>query len=42
MNVMFPIAVLTGIVNADDNPDCVMNGDVIVSCTQYDQEEAAT
>ena len=22
MNVMFPIAVLTGIVDADDNPDC--------------------
>lgn len=37
-NVMFPIAVLTGAVSADDNPDCVMDGDVIVSCTQYEQE----
>jgi len=40
MNVMFPISVLTGIVDAEDNPDCVMRGDVIVSCTQYEQEGA--
>jgi succinate dehydrogenase / fumarate reductase cytochrome b subunit len=41
INVMFPVAVLTGIVSADDNPDCVTSGDVIVSCTEYEQEEAA-
>ena len=34
MNLSFPIAVMTGIVDADDNPDCVMRGDVIVSCTE--------
>ena len=39
MNVMFPIAVLTGIVDADDNPDCSTRGDVIVSCTEYEEEE---
>ncbi|MGQ0833014.1 MAG: succinate dehydrogenase cytochrome b subunit [Microthrixaceae bacterium] len=37
MNIMFPISVLTGLVSADDNPDCVKNGDVIVSCTSYEE-----
>jgi succinate dehydrogenase / fumarate reductase cytochrome b subunit len=37
MNVMFPIAVMTGMVSADDNPDCIKSGDVIVSCTQYEE-----
>jgi succinate dehydrogenase / fumarate reductase cytochrome b subunit len=37
MNLSFPIAVMTGIVNADDNDDCVMRGDVIVSCTDYEE-----
>ncbi|MET1050776.1 MAG: succinate dehydrogenase cytochrome b subunit [Acidimicrobiales bacterium] len=40
LNVMFPIAVLTGLVDADDNPDCVKSGDVIVSCTEYEEVEA--
>jgi hypothetical protein len=40
MNLSFPIAVMTGIVEADDNPDCVVDGDVIVTCTDY--EEAHT
>ena len=40
MNIMFPISVLLGFVDAEDNPDCRMNGDVIVSCTEY--EEAHT
>jgi succinate dehydrogenase / fumarate reductase cytochrome b subunit len=40
MNLSFPIAVMTGVVSADDNPDCVKRGDVIVSCTQYQNEEA--
>jgi succinate dehydrogenase / fumarate reductase cytochrome b subunit len=39
-NVMFPVSVLTGIVEADDNPDCVVDGDVIVSCSGH--EEAHT
>jgi hypothetical protein len=39
MNIMFPISVLTGIVDADDDPDCVTRGDVIVSCQA--PEEAA-
>ena len=38
MNVMFPISVLTGIVDAEDNPDCTMRGDVIVSCTNYEDD----
>ncbi|MGE3620541.1 MAG: succinate dehydrogenase cytochrome b subunit [Acidimicrobiia bacterium] len=37
MNVSFPLAVLTGIVDADDPTECVKDGDVIVSCT-VDQE----
>ncbi len=37
VNIMFPIAVLTGMVSADDNPDCVKSGDVIVSCTEYEE-----
>ncbi|MEQ1786331.1 MAG: succinate dehydrogenase cytochrome b subunit, partial [Acidimicrobiales bacterium] len=40
-NISFPIAVLTGIVSADDNPDCVQRGDVIVRCTEYEPEEVA-
>jgi succinate dehydrogenase / fumarate reductase, cytochrome b subunit len=41
MNVMFPISVMTGQVSADDNPDCVKQGDVIVSCTEYEQHQEA-
>jgi succinate dehydrogenase / fumarate reductase cytochrome b subunit len=37
MNIMFPISVLTGVIDADDNPDCRTRGDVIVSCTEYEQ-----
>ncbi|MEX2292374.1 MAG: succinate dehydrogenase cytochrome b subunit [Acidimicrobiales bacterium] len=37
MNIMFPIAVLTGMVSADANPDCVKSGDVIVTCTNYEE-----
>lgn len=39
MNVMFPISVMIGAVEAEDNPDCRMNGDVIVSCTEYEEAE---
>lgn len=39
MNLSFPIAVMTGVVSADDNPDCTMRGDVIVSCTQYEEAQ---
>ena len=42
MNVVFPISVMTGLVSADDNPDCITQGDVVVSCTEYEHEEAAT
>jgi succinate dehydrogenase / fumarate reductase cytochrome b subunit len=34
-NLSFPIAVLTGAVSADDNPDCRVSGDVIESCELY-------
>jgi succinate dehydrogenase / fumarate reductase, cytochrome b subunit len=37
MNIMFPLSVLTGVVDADDNPDCIVDGDVIVSCTEYEE-----
>ena len=40
MNLSFPLAVMTGIVSADDNPDCVKRGDVIVDCTEHQGEEA--
>ena len=40
INISFPIAVLTGVVSADDNPDCRTRGDVIIDCTQYEGEEA--
>jgi succinate dehydrogenase / fumarate reductase cytochrome b subunit len=39
MNVMFPISVLTGFVEADDNPDCRTRGDVIIGCTEYEHQE---
>ena len=43
MNVMFPISVMTGIVDPDDEPACRTNGDVIISCTgdEAQEEEAA-
>jgi succinate dehydrogenase / fumarate reductase cytochrome b subunit len=34
-----PIAVMTGVVSADDNPDCRQRGDVIESCELYEDEE---
>lgn len=37
VNIMFPISVMTGAVTADDNPDCLKRGDVIVSCTEYEE-----
>jgi len=40
MNIMFPISVLTGVVEADDNPDCRTDGDVIIGCTEYEAEAA--
>ena len=43
MNIMFPISVMTGIVDADDDPDCRTNGDVIISCegAEAEGQEAA-
>ena len=40
INLSFPLAVMTGIVSADDNLDCVKRGDVIVDCTEYQGEQA--
>ncbi len=34
-NLSFPIAVLTGVVSADDNPDCVVTDGTIETCEQY-------
>ncbi len=42
VNLSFPIAVAIGVVEADDNPDCRTRGDVIVSCTEYEQEQEAS
>lgn len=36
-NVSFPIAVLTGVVSADDNPDCRVAGDDIETCELYEE-----
>jgi succinate dehydrogenase / fumarate reductase cytochrome b subunit len=44
-NLSFPIAVQTGIISADDNPDCRMEGGRIVTCELYadgEQEEAGS
>jgi succinate dehydrogenase / fumarate reductase, cytochrome b subunit len=38
-NLSFPIAVLTGIVSADDNPDCAVQGDTIETCELYAEGE---
>jgi succinate dehydrogenase / fumarate reductase cytochrome b subunit len=38
INISFPITVMTGLLTADDNADCIKQGDVIVSCTQYEAE----
>ena len=40
-NLSFPIAALLGILTADDNPDCRTRDDVIISCTEYEQEVVA-
>ena len=34
-NLSFPIAVLTGAVDADDNPDCKVSGNTIETCELY-------
>jgi succinate dehydrogenase / fumarate reductase cytochrome b subunit len=36
-NLSFPIAVLTGLVNADDNPDCRVDGNTIETCELYEE-----
>jgi succinate dehydrogenase / fumarate reductase, cytochrome b subunit len=36
-NLTFPIAVLTGVVSADDNDDCIVTDGTIESCTQYEE-----
>lgn len=39
-NVSFPIAVLTGVVSADDNPDCRVTDGTIETCELYEEEAA--
>jgi succinate dehydrogenase / fumarate reductase, cytochrome b subunit len=39
-NLTFPIAVLTGIISADDNSDCRVQGDTIETCELYEDEGA--
>jgi succinate dehydrogenase / fumarate reductase cytochrome b subunit len=41
-NLSFPIAVLTGGVDADDNPDCRVAGDQIETCELYEEGEASS
>lgn len=36
-NLTFPIAVLTGVVDADDNPDCQVSGNTIETCELYEE-----
>jgi succinate dehydrogenase / fumarate reductase, cytochrome b subunit len=36
-NLSFPIAVLTGVVNADDNDDCLVQDGRIETCERYDE-----
>lgn len=40
-NLSFPIAVLTGAVSADDNPDCRTDGGRIETCELYEEEADA-
>lgn len=37
VNISFPVAVLTGFVSADDNPDCRVVGDTIETCELYEE-----
>lgn len=36
-NLSFPVAVLTGAISADDNPDCATEGDRIETCELYEE-----
>jgi succinate dehydrogenase / fumarate reductase cytochrome b subunit len=38
-NLSFPLAVLGGVVSADDNDDCQMDGNRIVTCELYEDED---
>lgn len=40
-NLSFPIAVLTGVVTADDNDDCRVEGGRIETCELYEDESAS-
>jgi succinate dehydrogenase / fumarate reductase, cytochrome b subunit len=42
MNVMFPISVLTGAVEAEGNPDCRTRGDVVITCSAYEEDAGAS
>lgn len=36
VNISFPVAVLTGVISADDNEDCEVRGGEIVTCELYE------
>ena len=36
-NLSFPIAVMTGVIDADDNPDCRVSGNTIETCELYEE-----
>ena len=38
-NLSFPIAAVTGVIEADDNSDCRVAGDVIETCELYVEGE---
>jgi succinate dehydrogenase / fumarate reductase cytochrome b subunit len=39
MNLSFPIAVQAGIISAEGNPDCLVEGDRIVTCELYEERK---
>jgi len=40
-NLTFPLAVLTGVVDADDNDDCRVSNGTIETCELYEDEGGA-
>lgn len=41
-NLSFPIAVQLGILSADDEEDCIVEGDTVVTCELYEEEHLET
>ncbi len=40
INVSFPVAVMTGLVDAHERDECTVRGDTVVSCEGYEAEES--